>query len=541
MKHFIQIIILLLLPVTAPLLRASPVAPPSAEALPGVVVTLTGIFNTVWGDPPPGSGLPPTQRYFLAAEGSQTWELLMDEENLREIGGATTVNGEVVVVEGRAVPHRRQALSVDTITTLYDIGGPGAKGRDLLGSQGYLWILMRFADIPDTPEDPYWFAVQALGDYPSMDHYWKEVSYGCIDMGGSLVKGWYDLPYPRSYYVYDINPEDPGDELDHQRLLDDAIALVDPIVDFRNFEGFHMIVNAWLDDGAYGGRGVLTLDGETREWGFTWMPEWGWRNQDVMAHESGHSFGLPHSSGPYGEVYDSRWDVMSLACGTCTEDDPEYGNLAVNTISYHKDRLGWIHPEHHWEFSTNPFVQKVWLYDLARVPPEGGLLMATVPWPSNPDRYYTLERRRRTGYDQNLPGESVIIHSVDPSRANPAWVVDADMDGDCNDEGAMWEPCESYCDLTHGIVVTVECASESYSYVTLTNAARNTVYVDLTNSGDENGSPDDPWDKFWEGAGAVYPGGDVYIEPGLYTDNLVLCKSMELRRWGSSGAVTIGD
>ena len=57
------------------------------------------------------------------------------------------------------------------------------------------------------------------------------------------------------------------------------------------------------------GTWTLTLDGQTKAYGMTWMASWA--DVAVYAHEEGHSLGLPHSSGPSSNVYDSCWDVMS--------------------------------------------------------------------------------------------------------------------------------------------------------------------------------------------------------------------------------------
>jgi hypothetical protein len=122
-----------------------------------------------------------------------------------------------------------------------------------------------------------------------------------------------------------------------------------------------------------------------------------------------------------------------------------------------------------------------------------------------------------------------------------AQVLDADGDGDCNDEGARWEPGESFSDVAKTIVATVEWADESSSILTLTNAARTHVYVDWGNTtGYEDGTPTDPWNTVWEGHGAAYPGGSVHIAAGSYPEILTLRKPATLRRHGTTGVVRIG-
>ncbi|MCZ7624916.1 MAG: hypothetical protein M5R38_02915 [Candidatus Methylomirabilis sp.] len=84
------------------------------------------------------------------------------------------------------------------------------------GSQRWATILCRFADSTGiTPHPKTWFETLMLGGtYPGMEHYWQELSYGQINLGGSLVVGWYNLPQPRSYYIYDRDGNGSV-ELDH--------------------------------------------------------------------------------------------------------------------------------------------------------------------------------------------------------------------------------------------------------------------------------------------------------------------------------------
>ena len=90
---------------------------------------------------------------------------------------------------------------------------------------------------------------------------------------------------------------------------DGRTVAADAEIDFSKFRGINMQFNSTLWGYSWGGAWTTTLDGQTREWGATWMANWA--TQATYAHESGHSLGLPHSSGPYSSVYDSRWDVMS--------------------------------------------------------------------------------------------------------------------------------------------------------------------------------------------------------------------------------------
>ena len=73
----------------------------------------------------------------------------------------------------------------------------------LSGSQAWVTILCRFADATHVTPHPVSHYERLTGSsYPSLGHYWNEVSDGNVpDLAGSVVVGWYNLPHPRSYYA----------------------------------------------------------------------------------------------------------------------------------------------------------------------------------------------------------------------------------------------------------------------------------------------------------------------------------------------------
>lgn len=502
--------------------------------------TLTGTVEVVWSDPRPGSdGKPGHQLHFCGDDGVKRW-LRATPEQEAAAGGLLQLSGARIEVAGRLSPSNGPSVLRVERLRLLEPSSISRGVRTVTGSQPFVWILLRFADNPSTPQPRTWFLDHVEGDYPSLDHFWREASYNNINTAGSQVVEWHTLPHPHSYYCYEFDPDLDGLDFDLDRALADAIEKVDDHVYFPNFAGITLCFNDTLNCCSYGYPDTLTIDGVNKIYGVTQLAKWGWENIGVAQHESGHAFRLPHSSGQYGEIYDSRWDVMSMNCGTCLINVPDFGNVGVNTISYHKNLLGWIHPLHRYDMPATPAVRSFWLNDLAVVPPSGRYLMGTMTFPNDPTRWMTFERRRFTGYDEGLPGESVIVHYV----VSPYGLIyDDDGDGDVNDDGAMFEPGESFRGTyeTDGVIMTVEEEDASGSLVTVSNAARRTVYVNLNNTGYENGSATYPWNSFSEGSGSAFPGGDIYIYPGTYAEAIKIRKPGQYRRLGASGVVTIGQ
>ena len=432
-----------------------------------------GIASVAWGDPHPalGGGSPlrltvveatGLVRAFYFAPGSPAFDF-----------------------EPRRLQGRR-------VRVLFDPGrGPGAEplgvlviGADapdapaLSGSQPWISLMCKFADVAAEPHNLAFFTQMFDNSPGRLDHYWREVSYDLIDVVGSGAYGWVVLPGNQTVYVPTPGSGcldgDPNNDADLDLLFADCTAVADPFVDFSlggtgGYVGINLMFNGDLDGCAWGGGMTATLDGVNKNWRTTWEPPWGYQNVSVMAHEMGHGFGLPHSNNwdNDGSPYDNSWDVMSDAWNYAASD-PTYGTLGKHTIGYHKDLLDWFTAAEVWTPPGNG-VYSIVVSDHA-LPTALGYRMAKLPIPST-TRYWTLETRDRTGlYDAQLPGHAVVVHEVYPSRAEDAWCYDAGVPvgNFCNGAGTMWTVGETFQDPTAGRLIAARVDAQTTDGFALT-------------------------------------------------------------------------
>ncbi len=426
------------------------------------ITELTGRLNVLWGDRQSFEGPDSPLHFSLRTDSGDTIGLELGDGVLAASGGLSHINGARVRVR-IAQPDAKGRRPVRSLQVLEGI----AKAeRSVAGSQPWVSLLCKFSDVSAEPENLSYFQNMYGTTYPGLDHYWREVSYDTINVVGSAAQQWRVLPHTRSYYAHEDPPSSGNWVIDLDAMFDDCTALHDLYVQFPDYVGINMMFNAEFGPYAWGGSRFASLDGQSRSWRVTWEPPWGYADITVMAHEMGHGFGFPHSNNADGDgdPYDNVWDVMSDTWHYWISDST-YGILGKHTISHHKDLAGWI-PSDEIVATSGDGIWTVTLDNLEDASVTGDR-MIKIPIPGG-STYYTVETRDLVGYDGNLPGNAVIIHEVDLSRKEDAWLIDPLNPGNSADEGAMWRVGECFDDTTNDIHVCVDTATTDGFQVTVT-------------------------------------------------------------------------
>lgn len=459
--------------------RAAPAAAPTL---------MLGRLELEWGDRAPAAGArafgPDSRFHAQLVDDAGVRHPLDAAQALRAAEDLYALYGRRVAVSTAPVAAKSGAGAVsriDAIVPIDDLVGPPAArtkaraGADAAVSGTTTWVTLmcRFSDIATEQKTQDFFQGQYGTAIGQLGHYWDEVSYGQINLAGSAAYGWKSLPQPRSYYVTkDANGKDKADLT---KLYTDCTTVFDADVNFAangGVQGINMMFNGDLDGFAWGGGRCGTLDGINKCWSTTWNPPWSFGNLAPLSHEMGHAYGLPHANNSDGDSdpYDNPWDVMSDAWNNAMSN-ATYGTLPKHISVYSRNRLGWVADARKLAISAGTPRQLVTM-DRISLAGSARTQMVTLTYPSQSTRYYTIEVRKRVGnYEGNLAGDAVIIHSIDTSRGEPAWSVDADNPpaNRANNEGSMFKVGERWRSPDRAFCVGIESATPDGFVVGVSN------------------------------------------------------------------------
>lgn len=317
---------------------------------------------------------------------------------------------------------------------------PTSEFVPVLGVRKALVLLVDFSDQEATePKEHFTELLFSQGTYAggSMRDYYKEVSYGQVDVQGEVF-GWYRAPQPKSYYTN--NEHGFGSyPKNAQKLVEDVLDLANKDVNFDPYDNLGDGTVQALVIIAAGSGGEQTGD-KSDIWSHKWnieprtvdkvkvekyfmAPEDG--RVGVMSHELGHL--LMSWPDLYDTDYTSRgtgnWDLM--AGGSWNNN----GNTPAHPSAWCKLQAGWITPK----LATNE------LLDVTLEPyhQKGDVYKLSVNGDPESKEYFLLSNRKQDGFDAYLPGEGLLIEHVDDNQSNNSdenhYLVDIEQaDGERN-------------------------------------------------------------------------------------------------------------
>ncbi|MEI7729922.1 MAG: M6 family metalloprotease domain-containing protein [Verrucomicrobiota bacterium] len=236
--------------------------------------------------------------------------------------------------------------------------------------------------------------------YGSLADYYAEQSGGTLRVSGSVFD-WVELPKKRADYA------PSGSNVSHSVFFTNALNLLMARVGretLTNFDGFVFVFAGDRFPGA--SRNSLywphksNLNWQGRRWPIVICPEGGARmnNISVFCHEFGHVLGLP-------DLYARPENPGSEGLGRwCAMSHQSPGGQPQHFSAWCKEQLGWLKPA-----VLDPTVKQKLLLG----PVEGSTRECyKILVRRDGSEYFLLENRRKTGFDQSLPAEGLLIWRV---------------------------------------------------------------------------------------------------------------------------------
>lgn len=297
-------------------------------------------------------------------------------------------------------------------------------GTGPVGNFRMLMLLVDFTDKASSVNASFFDTLGFEAQFGTIRDYYQKVSYGALDIitvNLPSATGWYTAPQTYAYYVNAQNGLGAY-PLNCQKLVEDLVALVDPVVDFSDYDNDSdgdvdalMVVHA--------GPGAELTGSDHDVWSHKWSVPWPWTAADgvnvkdysmqpeywynpydmtcgVYCHELGHVFGLP-------DLYDTDYtsygvgDWSLMAGGSW---NGWLGNSPAHPDAWCMTRLGYVTASVVASNTTG-----------AQIPAIQNSPSAYKLWTSGSpvNEYFLVSNRQKTGYDSALPYEGLLIWHVD--------------------------------------------------------------------------------------------------------------------------------
>ncbi len=270
----------------------------------------------------------------------------------------------------------------------------------------------------------------------SVKDYYKETSYGTLTLNSTVI-AWVTLPQTEAYYGNGTSGLQGSYPANAQGMIRDALNAADPIVNFGQFDADNdgyvdaiTIIHSGYAAETGGGGGNWMW---SHRWSLFALPGGKWTSSDVngggvnvkvfdyhteaalwgtsgnaitrigvIAHETGHFFGLP-------DLYDT--DNSSEGIGSYCLMANSWGfdqsqRYPPHHSAWCKMQLGWVTPQ-----NITPGV-----YNVPRAETVPFAYRVTNGFPSG--EYLLIENRQPTGFESIMPQGGLTIWHIDENKAD---------------------------------------------------------------------------------------------------------------------------
>ncbi|QJR12074.1 hypothetical protein DSM104443_03157 [Usitatibacter rugosus] len=279
-------------------------------------------------------------------------------------------------------------LAVLSLLLLFAL--PALAVNPVSGKTSWAIVLCKFKDIPAEPftvKDAEIFFTEAGKGQGMMFDFWRDMSFGKVDLTGSKVFGWFDLPLTFDEFNK-LGGEPPAGR-------DEKLELCRKAAKGVKLDDFYGTVVVWNDD-----RGEFW--GTTKRVALTpssLVPA-------AAGHEMGHGYGMNHSMGWPRIVYGDPWDTMSFARVHTFMGSGGKSGPGLNA-SY-RALLEWLDPRRIVDVTPGPLRA----VRLDSVSFEAGTDMHMARIRLTPDEHLDVELRTQDGWDAGIPEPVVLVHRV---------------------------------------------------------------------------------------------------------------------------------
>ena len=226
-------------------------------------------------------------------------------------------------------------------------------------------------------------------------------SYGTVWVELDPERRWLRMPRPSSEYGF----ADGTSYEEHRAYFADAIAAADATADFSQTDILYVVAApnpSMVTSAAFHGQpGVFVVDGREMRFGATFGSDWVKYGRTVLAHETGHLFGLPdlyaYTGDPHRFV--GVWDLM--------------GNIFLPTDynAWHKLKMGWLVPG---QFTCAKATGTT-TATLTPIGVKGGRKAVFIR--TGPKTALLVENRQRVANDRGICRRGLVVYSVRSDRA----------------------------------------------------------------------------------------------------------------------------